>query len=70
MIVLVSRGCAFFGRATLRGIGINPDGGSTESRPADADDVLRLFQFKCAAIERHHFSNAADFELANICAVT
>ncbi len=29
-----------------------------------------LFQFKCAAVECHHFSNAADFDLADVCAVT
>jgi hypothetical protein len=29
-----------------------------------------LFQFKFPAVERHHFGNAADFELADICAVT
>jgi hypothetical protein len=29
-----------------------------------------LFQFKCAAVECHHFGNAADFDLADIRTVT
>jgi hypothetical protein len=35
--------------------------------PSEADG---LFQFKFPAVERHHFGNAADFDLANICAIT
>jgi hypothetical protein len=33
-------------------------------------DVSGLFQFKFTAVERHHFGNAADFDLADIYAVT
>jgi hypothetical protein len=39
--------------------------------PYQSERNLRgLFQFKCAAIERHHFGNAANFDLADIRAVT
>jgi hypothetical protein len=39
--------------------------------PYQSERNLRgLFQFKCAAIERHHFGNAAHFDLADIRAVT
>ena len=38
--------------------------------PYQSERNLRgLFQFKCAAIERHHFGNAANFDLADIRAV-